>query len=102
MSDRHDEDEYFHKRDQEAIARIRAQLQAKGMADDAVARRAAHANKCGRCGGDFRGQPFHGLEIDVCTSCGAVLLDPGELQKLAPDDHGSFVGNFLGAFGLKR
>ena len=26
---------------------------------------------------------FQGVEIDICPSCGAVLLDPGELEELA-------------------
>ena len=102
MSDRANEEEYFHKRNEEAKARLRADLQAKGVAEDAATRQAMHANKCGKCGGNLKETPFRGIDIDVCQSCGAVLLDPGELQKIAQEDQGSFVGSFLGAFGLRK
>ncbi len=102
MSERKNEDEYFHRRDAEAIAKLRAELQAQGMAEGAASLRAAHAGHCGRCGGDLVVKPFRGIEIDECASCGAVLLDPGELQQIAPNDQASFVSNFLGAFGLRK
>lgn len=102
MSERKNEDEYFHRRDAEAIAKLRADLQAQGVAEDAANLRAAHAGHCGKCGGNLEERPFKGIDIDVCLSCGAVLLDPGELQKIATDDHAGFVSNFLGAFGLRK
>lgn len=102
MSERKNEDEFFHRRDAEAIAKLRAELQAKGMETEAANLRAAHAGRCGKCGGNFEEKPFRGIDIDVCRSCGAVLLDPGELQKIAAEDHASFVSNFLGAFGLRK
>ena len=37
-------------------------------------------------GGDMKPRDFKGVEIDVCGDCGAVLLDPGELEQLAGSD----------------
>ena len=41
---------------------------------------------------------FKGVEIEICPNCGAVLLDPGELEQLAGKDESSF---FAGLFGGK-
>ncbi len=95
------EDEYFHKLDQEAKARLKESSDAKAR-DEAVAQRQAlHAGKCGRCGGNMHPKPFRGVEIDVCEQCGSVLLDPGELEQLADRDRGGFAANFFESFRKK-
>ncbi len=44
---------------------------------------------------------FKGVEIDVCGDCGAVLLDPGELEQLAGEEsHG--LQNLAAFFGLSQ
>jgi hypothetical protein len=101
VSERKLEEEYFHKLDEEAKAKLRVELEAKSAEEARAARKALHAGKCGKCGGTMHGKAFRGIEIDVCEDCGAVLLDPGELEKVADHDRGSFVGHFLGAFGVK-
>ena len=40
---------------------------------------------------------FKGVEIDICEECGAVLLDPGELEELAGEE-GTAVSGLLGFF----
>lgn len=42
---------------------------------------------------------FKGVEIERCPSCGAVLLDPGELEELAGEDQSGF---FAGPFGPRK
>ncbi len=41
---------------------------------------------------------FRGVEIERCGVCGAVLLDPGELEQLAGDDQSSLISNLLSVF----
>lgn len=97
-----DEDDYFRKIDQEAKAKLKAKLDEQ-QADVARAeRRALHHLKCGKCGGDMLTQVFRGLEIDVCADCGAVLLDPGELQTLAGQDNTATLSSFFTMFGSKK
>ncbi len=94
-----DEDEYFRKLDQEAKARLSRKLMLES-ADQARKERAAlHRNKCGKCGGDMKSVAFRGLEIEICEDCGAVLLDPGELEVLAGKDQTETFTSFFSMFG---
>lgn len=95
------EDEYFHKMDREAKARMKEAKDAEERGEALVRRKALHAGKCGRCGGQMSPRPFRGVEIDVCADCNAVLLDPGELEQLAGGDRGGFAAGFFDSFKRK-
>ena len=97
-----DEDEYFHKQDQEAKAKLKAKLDAQQAEADKAARKELHYLKCGKCGSDMATTVFRGLEIEVCGACGAVLLDPGELETLAGEDHTGLFTSFFSMFGGKE
>ena len=45
---------------------------------------------------------FKGIEIDLCPSCGAVLLDPGELEELVGEDESSVVQTVAELFGFTK
>ena len=45
---------------------------------------------------------FKGVEIEVCPNCGAVLLDPGELETLAGEDQAGVVEMIAGLFGFTK
>jgi Zn-finger nucleic acid-binding protein len=40
---------------------------------------------------------FKGVEIEKCPDCGAVLLDPGELEQLAGKDESGFFADLFGS-----
>ena len=94
------EDEYFHRLEQENISRLKAEQDAEAAVADAAERRDTHFHKCGKCGGDMDTQLFKGIEIERCPSCGAVLLDPGELEELAGKDESG--GLFSALLGLNK
>lgn len=94
-----DEDEYFKKRDMEAKAKLKAKLDAQKAEAEKAARKEMHYLKCGKCGSDMATQVFRGIEIERCGSCGAVLLDPGELEELAGEDQSGMISNFFSVFG---
>jgi Transcription factor zinc-finger len=95
------EEEYFHKESQAQIEALRARMGAEKAEKEKADQKALHAGHCGRCGSKMHPQPFKGVEIDVCPSCGAVLLDPGELETLAGDDKG-FFGGLSGLFKSRK
>jgi hypothetical protein len=80
------EDEYFARQTLEQKQKLAQQIAAEKAVKEAAERKALHANKCGKCGAELAPKAFRGVEIDVCGNCGAVLLDPGELEKLAGED----------------
>ncbi len=94
-----DEDEYFKKRDMEAKAKLKAKLDAQKAEAEKAARKEMHYLKCGKCGSDMATQVFRGIEIERCGTCGAVLLDPGELEELAGEDQSGMISNFFSVFG---
>ena len=97
-----DEEDYFRKLDQEAKAKLKAKLDAQNAEADRAARKDLHFLKCGKCGSDMETQVFRGIEIEICGSCGAVLLDPGELEQLAGSDHTALFSSFFSMFGGSR
>ena len=102
MSERSLEDEYFAKLDAEAKAKIRAKLEAEQAVKEEEERRKLHFNKCGKCGTSMDTKVFRGVEIELCPNCGAVLLDPGELEQLAGQDRSGVFNSFFSMFGSGR
>lgn len=99
MSDRPMEEEYFARRDAAKLAKIKQEELAKEMGAKLEELKALHFHRCGHCGGTMKTQGFRGVEIEVCQDCGSVLLDRGELEKLAGEDESSVFSGFLTMFG---
>ena len=95
------EAEYFARIDRENKERLARQVADEKAAAAAAERKALHAGKCGKCGGGLQARNFRGVEIDVCGDCGAVLLDPGELEQLAGRDESSVVASLASFFGKR-
>jgi len=93
------EEEYFKKIEAEQKAKLKAQQDEDQAAAALVARRETHFHKCGKCGDDMNTEVYRGVEIEICPSCNAVLLDPGELTKLAGEDSSAWVSSFFNVFG---
>lgn len=93
-----DEEDYFAKRDREKRDALKADLDAKAVATERAQAALRHHMKCGKCGGDLYTRLFKGVEIDVCPDCGAVLLDPGELEQLAGHEADQTVLKTLAGF----
>ena len=93
------EEEYFKKIDNEQKAKLKADLDAKAAAEAEIALKQLHYFKCGKCGHDMKTEIYRGVEVEVCTNCHAVLLDPGELNTLAGEDNSAWVSSFFNVFG---
>ncbi|MDG1483194.1 MAG: zf-TFIIB domain-containing protein [Myxococcota bacterium] len=96
------EEDYFRKQDQEKLRAMREEA-ARKKADEAEAElRKLHHFKCGKCGHDMSTQIFKGIEIEACSNCGAVLLDPGELEQLVGEDEGNRIKALADFFNFTR
>lgn len=96
------EEEYFHRQEKEKLARLKVQAEAEEEAARLKERRQAHFNKCGKCGGSMETKVFKGVEIEICPDCGAVLLDPGELEALAGQDQAGVFQTIGDLFNFSR
>ena len=91
------EDEYFVKMDAELIKQQRAKLDA----DREKAQRAAHRNKCPKCGCDLREIEFHHVKIDECPECHGMWFDKGELEMVTQVDRNEVRGFLRRMLGLR-
>ncbi|MDT4896687.1 MAG: uncharacterized protein QOH25_1764 [Acidobacteriota bacterium] len=73
------EEEYFRRKEREAIEKLRAKM----SAEEQEKAKAASALRCPKCDGTLEGIIFDEVEIDVCNTCGGAWLDAGELERLS-------------------
>ena len=102
MSKNDPEEAYFKRQELQKLAAIRAEQEKEDLAKAIEERKELHYNRCGRCGDLMKPKIFQGVEIDLCASCGAVLLDPGELETLAGEDKSGVIGNITNFFSFSK
>ena len=79
------EQEYFNRKDKEALDRLRA-----SRLEEARARGEETATmQCPRCDGKLHEVTHENLRIDRCDKCHGVWLDSGELEQLAGQEDAS-------------
>src|SRR4030095_5373510 len=79
------EDEYFHRKDQELIAKLREKAQAERAKVEAENEKKEYWMRCPKCGSAMAEEKYgERILVDRCTSktCGGIYLDGGELEIL--------------------
>ncbi len=85
------EEDYFRRKEQEAIERMRARRAAEEQGEQAQ----VSAMQCPRCDGTLEELVYEGVLIDRCNKCSGVWLDAGELDLLTQEE-ASGGGGVLG------
>lgn len=96
------EDEYFARIEAEKKERLARILADEDQEKKAAELKALHHMHCGKCGQEMFTTSFRGVDIETCPGCGAVLLDPGELQELAGEDQHGLLQTVGTLFGFRR
>ena len=96
------EEKFFHNDDEAKIQALKKKLETEKAEKEAQELKVLHHLRCGKCGDTMDPQLFKGIEIEVCATCGAVLLDPGELQELVGDDESDIVKTIGDFFQFSR
>ena len=86
------EEEYFHRKNKEAIEKLRAKIKIAEAAKAA----GASSMRCPRCDGTLKESSLKDALIDTCEKCGGVWLDSGELEKLTKNEGGGWLSELLG------
>jgi hypothetical protein len=81
------EEDYFRRKEQESIEKLRAKMEAEAAAQEAESARL----DCPRCHGKMTATAFEGVEIDRCEACGGIWLDKGELEQLRQKESGGWL-----------
>jgi uncharacterized protein with PIN domain len=86
------EEEYFHRKNKEAIEKLREKMK---VAEEAKAA-GTSSMRCPRCNGNLKESKVDDVSIDTCEKCGGVWLDSGELEELTKRDKGGWLSRLLG------
>ena len=89
------EEEYFRKKDQEAIEKLREKMKVAAAAKAA----GTSSMKCPRCDGNLTESKFEEVMIDTCDKCGGVWLDSGELEQLTQKEKAGWLSRYWGGEG---
>lgn len=84
------EEEYFHRKNQEAIEKLRAKMKVSEEAKAA----GTSTMQCPRCDGNLAESKFEEVLIDTCENCGGVWLDSGELEQLTRKETGGWFSRY--------
>lgn len=76
------EEEYFFKKNQELIEKMRKERDAARAAEETMARKNTHWMKCPKCGSDLQEVDHLGIKIDRCSNCSGIFFDKGEIDIL--------------------
>ncbi len=90
------EDAEFKRREQEALAALRAKLDAERAALRGAASRPANWMHCPKCGTQLNEQSRGDVMVDACGSCGGIFLDKGELELLLSQGKGTVLHRMFG------
>jgi uncharacterized protein len=87
------EEEYFRRKEQEAIEKMHAR-RAAGEANAQV------VFECPKCDGTLEEISYEDVLIHRCDTCGGVWLDSGELERLTErEESGGFFDRLKRSFG---
>ena len=75
------ENEYFRRKDQEVIEKIRAKVLSNSSVNLEM--------QCPKCDGTLHETNYENIKIDVCDKCSGVWLDAGELAQVVDKNEGS-------------
>jgi len=85
------EEEYFHRKNKEAIEKLREKMK---IAEQAKAA-GTSSMRCPRCNGTLKPSTVEEVEIDTCENCGGVWLDSGELERLTKQESSGWFSRLL-------
>lgn len=82
------ENEYFHRREQELVEKMRAKLKAESSGEA--------VGNCPKCDGKLVETSYENIKIDVCNACHGVWLDAGELAQITHRDESGWLKRLFG------
>ncbi len=82
------ENEYFHRKEQELIEKMKAKLAGEDTTNLELS--------CPKCDGTLHETAYENIKIDVCDKCSGVWFDAGELAQVVDKEKegGWFSGLF--------
>ena len=86
------EEEYFHRKEMEAKEKARQRL----ATEEKERLRQASILRCPKCGENLEEITFQEIQVDRCTGCKGVWLDPGELERVSSKEKEGWLAGLWG------
>jgi hypothetical protein len=84
------EGEYFHRKEQEALAKVRQRV----LEEERDQKKQAADMRCPKCGEALEEITFQEIQVDRCTAGKGVWLDPGELEHVTARETQGWLSHF--------
>lgn len=94
------EEEYFQKQELEKKRQAAHVHEERLKVEERRKLKDLHWMCCPKCGMELVETEFRGLKIDQCSSCNGVWLDAGELDMIAVEEGGGFIGGLQKFFKM--
>ena len=94
------EEEYFHKKDKEALDRLRTQAAVQRTELEEKNRKKDYWMRCPKCGSNLKEETYGDVvTVDRCANakCGGVFFDGGELEILLKAKNNNLFKRIFGA-----
>ncbi|MFW7377780.1 MAG: hypothetical protein ACOH5I_03085 [Oligoflexus sp.] len=85
------EEEYFYKREQELIAKLKAAEQERLE----TLEKASHVHRCSHCGDQMKEQSFESLNFLYCQACQSVHVTKQQLENLGQNHMFKKFSNYV-------
>lgn len=85
------EEEYFHRKEQEALAKTRERT----AAEERQRHQESSFMRCPKCGDKLEEITFQKIQVDRCAGCRGVWLDPGELERVTEKESQGWLAKML-------
>ena len=93
------EKEYFAREEAEKLRRLHADRLKEVDAEEKDKRKKLHWMHCPKCGWDLQTINWRDVEVEKCFHCGVIVLDDGEIERLAGEEvEGSMMRSLFAFF----
>ncbi|MFZ9885876.1 MAG: zf-TFIIB domain-containing protein [Myxococcota bacterium] len=93
------EDEFFAREDALKLQKLHQEKLRSVATQEREAQKQLHHMHCPKCGWNLQTIQWRDVEVEKCLDCGAIVLDDGELEKLAGSEtSGTWVRDFFSLF----
>ena len=97
------EEEYFAREEAEKFHKLHKEKRDVLTTEQLEAQKTLHYMHCPKCGHSLETIKWRSLEVEKCFSCEAIVLDKGELERLAGEEHeGSYLRSFFEVFSNRK
>jgi hypothetical protein len=91
------EEEFFAREDAEKRRRLASAVRKAADQEERERLRRLHHMQCPKCGLPMQEVAFRGVKADLCSTCGGIFLDKGEIEQVAgPEARGGVLSGLLG------